>query len=113
MKIETELVNNGAILTVHGKIMIDEEVDDLRLSVENMLKMAAVRTIVLDLGDVPYVDCAGLGELVRCHTTTGKWGRELALCCLTPKIKDLLAITKLLTVFEIYDTREEAVASFS
>jgi anti-sigma B factor antagonist len=69
--------------------------------------------IILNLADVPYVDSAGLGEIVRCYTTVSRKGGQLKLVNLTKKIKDLLAITKLLTVFEAYDSEEEATRSFS
>jgi anti-sigma B factor antagonist len=70
------------------------------------------RKILLNLADVPYVDSAGLGEIVRCYTTVSKQGGRLKLINLTKKIQDLLAITKLLTVFETYDTEDEGVRSF-
>ena len=65
------------------------------------------------LADVPYVDSAGLGEIVRCYTTVSRKGGRLKLLNLTKKIQDLLAITKLLTVFETYDNEADAVRSFS
>jgi len=68
--------------------------------------------ILLNLADVPYVDSAGLGEIVRCYTTVSRKGGKLKLLNLTAKIRDLLAITKLLTVFETYDSEDEAVRSF-
>ena len=68
--------------------------------------------ILLNLADVPYVDSAGLGEIVRCYTTVSRKGGRLKLINLTKKIQDLLAITKLLTVFETYDSEDEAVRSF-
>ena len=72
----------------------------------------ARRKILLNLADVPYVDSAGLGEIVRCYTTVSKKGGKLKLLNLTAKIRDLLAITKLLTVFETYDSEADAVKSF-
>ena len=68
--------------------------------------------IVLNLEDVPYVDSAGLGEIVRCYTTVSRKNGELKLLHLTKRIHDLLSITKLLTVFDTYDTESEAVNSF-
>ena len=68
--------------------------------------------ILLNLADVPYVDSAGLGEIVRCYTTVSRKGGKLKLLNLTKKIQDLLSITKLLTVFETYDSEDEAVKSF-
>ena len=67
---------------------------------------------LLELADVPYVDSAGLGEIVRTYTTVSKKGGKLKLLNLTAKIRDLLAITKLLTVFETYDSEADAVKSF-
>jgi anti-sigma B factor antagonist len=64
------------------------------------------------LADVPYVDSAGLGEIVRCYTTASRKGGSLKLINLTKKIQDLLSITKLLTVFEVYETEDEGVKSF-
>jgi anti-sigma B factor antagonist len=68
--------------------------------------------ILLNLADVPYVDSAGLGEIVRTYTTVSRKGGKLKLLNLTKKIQDLLSITKLLTVFETYEAEGEAVNSF-
>ena len=68
--------------------------------------------ILLNLADVPYVDSAGLGEIVRTYTTVSRKGGKLKLLNLTKKIQDLLSITKLLTVFETYESEDEAVRSF-
>ena len=68
--------------------------------------------ILLNLADVPYVDSAGLGEIVRTYTTVSRKGGKLKLLNLTKKIQDLLSITKLLTVFETYEAEDEAVRSF-
>ncbi len=62
---------------------------------------------------MPYVDSAGLGEIVRTYTTVSRKGGKLKLLNLTKKIQDLLSITKLLTVFETYDSEDEAVRSFA
>jgi anti-sigma B factor antagonist len=68
--------------------------------------------ILLNLADVPYVDSAGLGEIVRTYTTVSRKGGKLKLLNLTKKIQDLLSITKLLTVFETYESEDEAVRSY-
>jgi anti-sigma B factor antagonist len=70
------------------------------------------KQLVLNLADVPYIDSAGLGEIVRTYTTVSRQGGKLKLLNLTKRITDLLAITKLLTVFETYDTEKDALASF-
>ena len=99
------------VLDLHGKILIGEGDDALRDAV-NRLADAGKSKILLNLADVPYVDSAGLGEIVRCYTTVSKKGGKLKLLNLTAKIRDLLAITKLLTVFETYDSEADAVKSF-
>ena len=71
------------------------------------------KKLVLNLAEVPYIDSAGLGEIVRTYTTVSRQGGSLKLLSLTKRITDLLAITKLLTVFETYDHEADAVRSFS
>ena len=68
---------------------------------------------MLDLSEVPYVDSAGLGELVRAYTAVNRNGGKLKLLGLAKRIKDLLKLTKLLTVFEVFETEQEALDSFS
>jgi len=111
MKIVERKVGDVLILDLHGKIMIGEGDDALREAITRIVDGGQSR-IVLNLADVPYVDSAGLGEIVRCYTTVSRKGGRLKLLNLTKKIKDLLSITKLLTVFETYDTEDEAVKSF-
>jgi anti-sigma B factor antagonist len=69
--------------------------------------------VVLNLEGVPYIDSAGLGEIVRTYTTISRQGGSMKLLNLTKRITDLLSITKLLTVFETYDNEADAVRSFS
>jgi anti-sigma B factor antagonist len=68
--------------------------------------------LLLNLESVPYIDSAGLGEVVRTYTTVSRQGGSLKLLNLTKRIEDLLSITKLLTVFDTYDNESEAVKSF-
>jgi anti-sigma B factor antagonist len=111
MKIERRSVGDVVILDVHGKILIGEGDDALREAVTTLVEGGKTK-IVLNLGDVPYVDSAGLGEIVRCYTTVSKKAGKLKLLNLTAKIRDLLAITKLITVFETFDSENDAVKSF-
>ena len=111
MKIVERQVGDVIILDIQGKILIGEGDDALRKAVTRLVE-GGKRKILLNLADVPYVDSAGLGEIVRCYTTVSKQGGRLKLINLTKKIQDLLAITKLLTVFETYDTEDEGVRSF-
>ena len=73
---------------------------------------AVAGSLLLNLEGVPYIDSAGLGEIVRTYTTVSRQGGKLKLLNLTKRIQDLLAITKLLTVFETYEDESEAVKSF-
>ena len=111
MKIVERQVNDVLILDLVGKIMIGEGDDALREAVTRLVDGGRTK-IVLNLAEVPYVDSAGLGEIVRCYTTVSRKGGKLKLINLTKKIQDLLAITKLLTVFEVYESEEEAIRSF-
>jgi anti-sigma B factor antagonist len=111
MKIVERLVGDVVILDLTGKILIGEGDDLLRDAVTKLADSGKTK-ILLNLAEVPYVDSAGLGEVVRCYTTVSRKGGKLKLLNLTKKIQDLLAITKLLTVFETYDNQEEAIKSF-
>ena len=112
MKIEAREVQGVTILDVSGKITIGEGSVEVRNQVSKLLKQGKKR-LVLNLAAVPYVDSSGLGALVSSHTTAAKEGGQLKLAHLTEKIRHLLVITKLLTVFRCYDTEQEAIASFS
>jgi anti-sigma B factor antagonist len=111
MKIVERQVSDVTILDLQGKILIGEGDDALREAVTKLVDGGKTK-ILLNLADVPYVDSAGLGEIVRCYTTVSRKGGKLKLLNLTKKIQDLLSITKLLTVFETYDAEGEAVKSF-
>jgi anti-sigma B factor antagonist len=112
MKIVERQVSDVVVLDLHGKILIGEGDDALREAVTKLVDGGKTK-ILLNLADVPYVDSAGLGEIVRCYTTVSRKGGRLKLLNLTKKIQDLLAITKLLTVFETYESEDEAVKSFT
>jgi anti-sigma B factor antagonist len=99
------------ILDLSGKITIGEGSVQLREAVRRMLDEGK-KKLLLNLGDVSYVDSSGIGELVSSYTTTGSNGGQLKLLNQTKKIHDLLTITKLVTVFETHDNEETAVASF-
>src|SRR5499427_7440075 len=99
------------ILDLSGKITIGEGSVQLREAVRRLLDDGR-KKILLNLGDVAYVDSSGIGELVSSYTTTNHNGGQLKLLNQTKKIHDLLTITKLLTVFESYDDESAAVSSF-
>ncbi len=112
MKIETRTIDGVTILDVSGKITLAEGSVDVKKSVRDLLDSGR-NQILLNLGDVKYIDSSGIGELVSSFTTVTNKGGKLKLLNLTLKIRELLAITKLLTVFECFDDEAEAVKSYS
>jgi len=112
MQIEERTVGDVLILDVKGRITLGEG-DELLKDKVNSLLNQGLKKIVLNLAAVPYIDSAGLGEIVRTYTTVSRQGGSLKLLNLTKRITDLLAITKLLTVFETYESENDAVQSFS
>src|SRR5262245_54790318 len=111
MQIDQRAVGDVMVLDVKGKITLGEG-DELLKDKVNSLINQGHKKILLNLGDVPYIDSAGLGEIVRTYTTVSRQGGSLKLMNLTKRIQDLLAITKLLTVFETYESEPDAIKSF-
>ncbi len=111
LEIKERVVGEVTILDLIGRITIGEGSLQLRDAVSRLLEAGRNR-IILNLEGVTYVDSSGIGELVSRYTTTKNQGGQLKLLKLTKKIKDLLMITRLLTVFEIYEDEQSALASF-
>ena len=111
MKIEERSIGDVVILDLKGKITLGEG-DELLKDKVNSLVNQGHKKIILNLAGVPYIDSAGLGEVVRTYTTVSRQGGSLKLLNLTKRITDLLSITKLLTVFDTFDSEAEAVKSF-
>ena len=112
MEIVERTVSDVTVLDLKGKMTLGEG-DELLKDKINSLLSQGKKKLLLNLESVPYIDSAGLGEVVRTYTTVSRQGGKLKLLNLTKRIQDLLAITKLLTVFETYDTEAEAIKSFS
>ena len=112
MEIAERLLENVMVLDLKGRLTIGEGDELLRETVDNVMQKGH-RNLLLNLADVPYVDSAGLGEIVRTYTSVGRQGGKLKLVNLTKRITDLLTITKLLTVFETYESEADAVGSFT
>jgi anti-sigma B factor antagonist len=112
MQIEERSAGDVIVLDLKGKMTLGEG-DELLKDKINSLVQQGRRKILLNLEGVPYIDSAGLGEIVRTYTTISRQGGSLKLLNLTKRITDLLSITKLLTVFETYDSEADAVRSFS
>jgi anti-sigma B factor antagonist len=111
MQIDERKVGDVTILDLKGKMTLGDGDELLRAKINGLIQTGA-KKLVLNLGDVPYIDSAGLGEVVRTYTTVSRQGGALKLLNLTKRIQDLLAITKLLTVFDTFETENEAVKSF-
>ena len=112
MQIEERVVNDVTILDLRGKITLGDGDEALKEKINSLVAQNR-RRILLNLAEVPYIDSAGLGEVVRTYTTVSRQGGQLKLVNLTKRITDLLSITKLLTVFDTFDTEAEALKSFS
>ena len=113
MQIEERMAGDVAIVALTGEITLTKGGDVLLKDKVQSLLQQGRRKIVLDLGKVSYVDSAGLGQLVQVYATTKNMGGTMKLLRLTSRLKDLLVLTKLLTIFEAYDTEAEALASFA
>ena len=112
MQIEERVVGNVTILDLKGKITLGEGDEALKDKINSLIQQDR-KKLLLNLADVPYIDSAGLGEIVRTYTTVSRQGGQLKLLNLTKRITDLLSITKLLTVFDTFDAEQEALKSFT
>ena len=108
---DERVVDGVTILDLKGKMTLGEG-DELLKDKINSLIQQDRKKLLLNLEGVPYIDSAGLGEIVRTYTTVSRQGGKLKLLNLTKRIQDLLAITKLLTVFETYESEPDAIKSF-
>jgi anti-sigma B factor antagonist len=111
VKISTRQVDGVTVLDMSGRITLGEGSVQLRDAVRDLLSKGQ-KHILLNLGDVTYIDSSGIGELVSAFTTVKNQGGELKLLNLTRKVHDLLQITKLYTVFDVKDDEASAIASF-
>jgi len=111
LKIDTREVDHVTILDVLGRIVLGDEIHELRDAVHGLIEKGK-KKIILNLAEVDYIDSSGVGELVGCYTTVRNAGGELKLLNLTQKVHDVLHVTKLYTVFDIRDDEFHAVKSF-
>jgi len=111
MQIEERSAGDVTVLDLKGKMTLGEGDELLKDKINSLLQQGR-RKIVLNLEGVPYIDSAGLGQIVGGYTTIARQGGSLKLLNLTKRITDLLSITKLLTVFETYESEQDAVGSF-
>jgi len=111
MKATVRQVEGVVVVDLSGRIKLGEGSSTLRDIVKDLLSKGQ-KNILLNLGDISYIDSSGIGELVAAFTSVRNQGGELKLLHLTRKIHDLLQITKLYTVFDVKDDEAEAIAAF-
>ena len=112
VKLNTRQVGDVTVIDVAGRITLGEGSSALRDSLRDLVK-SDHKKILLNLKDVTYIDSSGIGEMVSGFTTITNNGGQLKLEGLSKRVKDLLQITKLYTVFEVYDDEADAIRSFS
>ena len=111
MKANTRQVNGVTVVDMSGRITLGEGSVILREAIKDLVAKGQ-KKILLNLGDVTYIDSSGIGELVSGFTAVRNRGGELKLLSLTKKVNDLLQLTKLFTVFDVYYDETTAVRSF-
>jgi anti-sigma B factor antagonist len=112
MNISEQVVNGVTVLDLSGKILLGEGDVQIRDRIKDLLADGQKR-ILLNLAGISYIDSAGLGTLISSYATVKREEGHLKLANLTERVQDLLAITKLITVFETYDSVDEALASYT
>ena len=113
MNISERRVGSVVILDLQGKILLGDGDIQLKEYIAKLIEHGE-RRVLLNMAGVPYMDSSGLGEVVRCYTAVKRapGGGELKLVNLTQRLQDLLTITKLITVFEAFESEESALAAF-
>jgi anti-sigma B factor antagonist len=112
VKLTSRQVGDVAVIDAAGRITLGEGASHFREMIRDIVSKGN-KKILLNLSDVSYIDSSGIGEMVSGFTTVTNSGGQLKLIGLSKRVKDLLQITKLYTVFEVFDDEAEAVRSFS
>ena len=111
VKLNTRQIGDVSVVDVAGRITLGEGSSALRDTLREMVSKGQ-KKVLLNLGEVSYIDSSGIGELVSAFTTVTNGGGQLKLLNLTQRVKDLLQITKLYTVFDVHDSEVTAIRSF-
>jgi anti-sigma B factor antagonist len=111
LNIKQRQAGDVTILDLNGEVRIGDSAAALRGAIRALIA-AGNQKILLNLAGVKYIDSSGIGELIANYTSVGRGGGQLKLLSLTEKVQDLLVITKLLTVFDVYEEEAEALSSF-
>jgi anti-sigma B factor antagonist len=112
LKMTNREVDGVAVVALDGRIVLGEESNALREKVKSLMAEGK-KKVVLNMDNITFIDSAGLGTLVAAHHSVKTQGASLRLCHLGSKFQEVLQITKLLTVFDVYNSEAEAVSSFS
>ena len=112
MQIDEQVNGDVTVVKVSGDITLNKGGDVILKDKINSLLQQGRKKLLLDLGGVAYVDSAGLGQLVQVKVTAGRNAAELKLLNITKRLKDLLVVTRLSTVFDTFENEAEALASF-
>jgi anti-sigma B factor antagonist len=112
LKITNSEMDVVSLVALNGRIVLGEESNALREQLKSLIA-AGKKKIVLNMAEIDYIDSSGLGALVAAHLSAKTAGASIRLCDLGNKFHEVLQLTKLLTIFDVYDTQAAAVASFS
>ena len=112
MEIDERAAGKVTVLILKGDLKLGDGQALLKDKINSLLHQGR-KHVLIDLGGVGYIDSSGIGELASAFTSAAKAGGSIKLLNLTKRVRDLLAITKLLTVFDTFDTEKEALGSFS
>ena len=110
LKMETRVLDGVTVVSCSGRIIFGDEANVLRDSLKKLL--STTKQVVLNLSGVSYIDSGGLGTMVGVYSSARASGADIKLTGLGQRLRDVLAITKLATVFEVYDTEQQAIAAF-
>ena len=111
IKITDSEIDGVSVVELDGRIVLGEESNSLREKLKNLVA-AGKKKIVLNVANIKYIDSTGLGTLVAANVSAKTQGASVRLCHLGKKFHDVMQVTKLLTVFDVYDTQAAAVSSF-
>ena len=111
VKMTNSEVDGVSVVALDGRIVLGEESNSLRDKLKSLIAQGK-KKIVLNMANIKYIDSAGLGTLIAVHVSAKTQGASVRLCHLGRKFHEVLQITKLLTIFDVYDTQAAAVSSF-
>lgn len=112
MKINERQIADVTILDISGRLVLGEDTALLRNTIRDLISRGK-KNILLNLGEVPYIDSSGIGELMGAFTTVAREGGEVKLLHLTKKVQQVLQVVKLLTVFDVFDDKAAALQAFA